>query len=274
MHARTDVTVTHDTDHGVKGVDQMAPEDLRHRDPVTTPRATDDTTVVVEHEHDRDDVARDGDDRVVELEARDRFGGLSFGGSLAGMLAAIAATLVIGGIVGAAIGGIAYETGLEDANGDEFAIGSVAAGLVVLFVSFLIGGWVAGRIARYDGVRNGAMVAVWFLVLAAVLTALGAWAASEYDVLVAADLPNWFDRWFNADELTAGAVVSGVVAIVVIFAGAMLGGALGARYHRRADRFLVDRTRDRADGGYTTAPGRPIGTSRRVDDDDLDRRRV
>ncbi|MEX0754069.1 MAG: hypothetical protein WD206_05045 [Actinomycetota bacterium] len=184
------------------------------------------------------------DERLVRLEARDRFGGISFAGSLAGMLAAIAATLLIGGIIGAAIGGIAFETGLENADGEELSIGAVIVGILVLFVAFTIGGWVAGRIARYDGIRNGAMTAVWFLVLGAILAALGAWAAVEYNVLVAADLPNWFDRWFNTDEVTTGAVISGIVAIVAVFTGGILGGLWGERYHRKADRYLVDRARD------------------------------
>ena len=202
----------------------------------------------------------DRDERVVRLEARKRFGGISFGGSLAGMLAALAATLVIGGVVGAAIGGIAFETGLEDTVGDELAIGAVVAGIAVLFLAFAIGGWVAGRIARYNGLRNGAMVGVWFLVLGATLAALGVWAADEYNVLVQADLPNWFDRWFAADELTVGAVVSGLIAIVALFVGAMLGGLWGERYHRKADRFLVERARyDRA------VDGRLSGTTVRDD---------
>ncbi|MEX2274558.1 MAG: YrzE family protein [Actinomycetota bacterium] len=198
------------------------------------------------------------DERVVRLEARSRFGGISFGGSLAGMLTALAATLVLGGLVGAAIGGIAYETGVEDAAGNELTIGSVIAGIAVLFLAFAIGGWVAGRIARYDGLRNGAMVAVWFLALGAILTALGAWAAAEYNVLVQADLPNWFDRWFTTDQVTAGAVISGIVAIVVAFIGGMLGALWGERYHRKADRYLVERARVEHEGAVDGTDRTPM----------------
>jgi hypothetical protein len=187
--------------------------------------------------------APDRDDEVVRVEARERFGGISVGGVLSGTLAAIAATLLLGGLVGAAIGGIAYETGVEDANGDQLTVGSLIAGIVVLLVAFAIGGWVAARIARYDGVRNGTAVAVVFLVLGALLAGLGTWAEQEYNVLGAAELPNWFDRWFTDDQVTIGAVISGIAAVIAMFAGAMLGGLWGERFHRSADRYLVDRAR-------------------------------
>ena len=43
------------------------------------------------------------------------------------------------------------------------------AGLVTLFVACLIGGWVAGRLARRRGGLHGLVVALWLVLLAAVL---------------------------------------------------------------------------------------------------------
>src|SRR5829696_1667259 len=110
------------------------------------------------------------------------------------------------------------------------------ASLVALFLAYFVGGWAAARIARYDGVRNGLMTGVWTLLLAAILAVLGATLGSEYDVLSKVDLPNWFSR----DALTAGAIVSGVVAVIAMFGGGALGGSRGDRYHRRADAAILD----------------------------------
>jgi uncharacterized protein (TIGR02271 family) len=143
------------------------------------------------------------------------------------MLVAIGMLLLLGGIAGAAIGSIAYQTGLRG-NLADISIGSLITGLVVLFVAFLLGGWAAGRIARYDGGRNGVMVAVWFLVPSAILAGLGIWLGEEYNVVGRVNLPNWFDAWFSTDDVTTGAVISGIAAVVVALAGGFSEG-YGAR---------------------------------------------
>jgi hypothetical protein len=193
------------------------------------------------------DVDREEDRTVVLSEARERFGGVSISGSFIGMLTALAMTFLLGGLAAAIIGAVGYETGVET-NGEELTIAGLIAGVAVLFLSFLIGGWTAGRIARYNGATNGAMTVVWLLVLGAVLAAAGAWIAAEYNVLDNANVPNWFGRWFTDDQVTLGAIVSGLVAMALAFLGAILGGAMGERYHRKADRYIADRMVDERDG--------------------------
>jgi ABC-type transport system involved in cytochrome c biogenesis permease subunit len=168
--------------------------------------------------------------------ARERFGGVDFPASLVGMLTALATVVLLGGLVGAVIGAIGYQTGVSGDNVEDISIASLIAGLAVLFVAYLVGGWTAGRIARYDGARNGLMTAVWTIVLAAVLSALAAFFGSEYDVLANVDLPQWFDR----DAVTTAAIISGVVAIAAMLVGGLLGGLWGTRYHRLADETLLD----------------------------------
>ena len=140
--------------------------------------------------------------------ARDRFGGIDLPASLVGMLTAIAVLVLLGGIVGAAIGAIGYQTGLSGDNVEDISLASLIGGLVVLAIAYLVGGWTAGRIARYDGARNGLMTAVWTIVLAGALSALAAWFGSEYDVFANVQLPQWFDR----DALTSTALASGLAA--------------------------------------------------------------
>ncbi|MBA2360690.1 MAG: hypothetical protein H0V79_07160 [Actinobacteria bacterium] len=167
--------------------------------------------------------------------ARERFGGIDIPASIVGMLTALSTVLILAGLVGAAIGVVGYQTGLEE-SAEDLSIGSLIGGVAILFVAYLIGGWAAGRIARYDGARNGFATGVWTLIFAAILAALGAWAGSEYDVFENVQLPQWFD----ADALTTTAIISGIAAVAAMFAGGILGGLWGERYHRRADATIAN----------------------------------
>ena len=166
--------------------------------------------------------------------ARDRFGGLDWPATLVGTLTAIALLILLGGLIGAAIGVIGYQTGLKDAT-DDLSVASLIGGLLTLFIAFLTGGWAAGRMARYDGARNGLMTAVWAIVLAAALSALAAIFGAEYDVFRNVQLPQFFSR----DALTIGAIVSAMLAAAVMLVGGLLGGKWGERYHRRADATIL-----------------------------------
>jgi hypothetical protein len=167
---------------------------------------------------------------------RERFGGIDLPASLVGMLTALAMAALLSGLVAAAVGEIGYQTGLNGNDVADISLASLIGGVVVLFVSYLVGGWAAGRIARYDGARNGLMTGIWTLVLAAVLAALAAGLGDDYNVLSQVDMPQWFDR----DALTATAIVTGAVAVAAMLLGGVLGGLSGTWYHRRADRTLLN----------------------------------
>jgi CBS domain containing-hemolysin-like protein len=189
---------------------------------------------------DRDADARDARVRDVSVRdarrdpgvraARQTFGGLDLPATLVGTLTALAVLILLGGLVGAAIGAVGYQTGLKGAA-EELSIASLIGGLIVLFIAFLVGGWAAGRMARYDGARNGLVTAVWAIVLAAVLSALAALFGAQYDVFRNVELPQFFTR----DALTLGGIVSALVAIAVMLVAGLLGGKWGERYHRRVD---------------------------------------
>ena len=176
------------------------------------------------------------------VDTRQRYGGFDAGASLAGMLAALGVTVLLGGVLGG-IGTIGYQLDLERGT-DQLSAGGLAGGLVTLLVAFLIGGWVAGRIGRYDGGRNGLMTAVWFILLAGALALLGAWLGDRYDVFGSLQVPHWFSD--NATTTTA--ILTGVIAAVVMLGAGFVGGIVGARYHTRADAYLAAEQRDRITG--------------------------
>ncbi len=169
------------------------------------------------------------------VEARRSFGGIDVPATLGGTAAAIGTAALVAGLLAGA-GTIGYQRGL--AGNEELSVGGLVAGLVTLLIAFLAGGWVAGRMARYDGGRNGVLTAVWFLLLAALMSGLGAWLGREYDVFPSLRLP----QWFSADARTGAAVATGLVALAVMLLAGWLGGHLGSRYHRKADA-LISTTR-------------------------------
>ncbi len=203
--------------------------------------------------HDRDVVApgvrvSDANGDVGVAEARHRFGGVDIPATLAGMLAALGTAVLLGGLLSGA-GAFGYQLGLKDAA-TKLSLGGLIGGLVTLFLAFLIGGWVAGRVARYSGALNGLLTALWFVLLAAATAALGAWAGDKYNVFSNVNLPQWFSR--NAQG--AAAILSGLVALAVMLGAGWLGGWLGERYHRRADS-VVTGTRP----GAIAEPRRVVG---------------
>ncbi|WP_249933107.1 hypothetical protein [Blastococcus sp. CCUG 61487] len=169
---------------------------------------------------------------------RERFGGLSWGAAFFGWLSANGLAVLLIALLGA--GGVAFGLARGVDTADEAAeraetigLGGAIAVLVVLFLAYLAGGYVAGRMARFDGVRQG--VAVWLigLVVVLVLAAAGAIAGAQYNVLEELDLPR-----IPIDEGTAttGGVITLVAILVATLLGAVLGGKVGERFHRKVDR--------------------------------------
>ncbi len=199
-----------------------------------------DTAVVTTH-HQPVDAVDEGDRAGLDA-ARSRYGGLDVPASLAGTLVALAMLLLLAGLASAAFGVLAFNTETTDLAGnvEELTLGALIAAGVVIFLAFVIGGWSAGRMSRYNGALNGSMVAVWFVVLMVILAILGVVAGDTYNLfdnlrVAEASLPNWF----STDDVTTGALVSSVAFAGVMIIGAILGGIWGTRLHRKADRTIV-----------------------------------
>ena len=109
---------------------------------------------------------------------------------------------------------------------------------VILFVSYYCGGYVAGRMARFDGARQGVAVWLWALAIAVVFALLVVAAGTRFNVL---STLNSFPR-IPVDEgtLTTGGTIVLIAGALITLAGAVLGGVAGMRYHRRVDRAVLD----------------------------------
>ena len=187
------------------------------------------------HEH-------EGRRAVVERQ-HERFGGVKVVCAFFGWMTATGMTLLLTALVaaaGAGVGLVSSASEVADAaqnNGisaEEIGWAGVILVLVVVFVSYYSGGYVAGRMARFDGIRQGIAVFGWAVVAAIVVAVLGAVAGSQYDVL---DNLNAFPRIpgdLSEISLAAGVALVGVVLAALV--GSMLGGLAGMHFHRKVDR--------------------------------------
>lgn len=177
-------------------------------------------------------------------EVYERFGKTDLVASVTGMFAGLGVLVFLGALIAAGAATIDYQLNMinEDGTLDEASIVGLVVAAIVVFVSFIVGGFAAGRMARYSGGLNGFGAGLWLILLLAVFAALGAWVGTEYNVFNQLDLPNWFGQ-IDADDLTAMAVVASAVLIVATLAGGYIGGRLGETYHTRVDAALVDAAR-------------------------------
>jgi hypothetical protein len=174
-------------------------------------------------------------DTMAALRAhqRDRFGGFSWGSDLLGWLAAAGLAGILAGIVAAA--GAAL--GLTKGSTEEIGLGGGIALIAVLFVSYIAGGYAAGRMARFDGARQGFGVWLWGILIAGAVALLAVLAGQKYNVLDQLNLPRIPVDQGTLTRAGAIALAAGLLASLI---GAVIGGTMGARWHRRVDRTVID----------------------------------
>lgn len=179
-------------------------------------------------------------ENVIERE-KARFGGMKFGSAFFGWLTATGTAVILtailaatGTVIGLGNNADASEVG-DAAAANAGTIGVVGAIVVavILLVAYYCGGYVAGRMARFDGVKQGVAVWLWAIIIAVVLAIIGLIAGSQFNVL--ANLNSFPRIPVNEGALTVGSIVTAVVALILSLVGAILGGLAGMRYHRRVD---------------------------------------
>jgi hypothetical protein len=170
------------------------------------------------------------------------FGGIKWGAAFFGWLSANGLAVLLIALLSATGVALGLARGVDSADEaaeqvETLGIGGGIAIFVVLFLAYLAGGYVAGRMARFDGARQG--VAVWLvgLLVVLVLAAAGAILGAQYNVLQQLNLPR-----IPIDEGTAttAGIITLVVILLVTLLGALIGGKVGERYHRKVDRAGFD----------------------------------
>ncbi len=176
------------------------------------------------------------DTRTVVAAQRSRFGGIKWGSAFFGWLAAMGTAVLLGALVTlvAAATGTAVAPGVVVPAQGNGLLGVVVT-LAVVFVAYYCGGYVAGRMARFGGAKQGVAVWLWSIVGSVVVGLVGLVAGDR--IGAAYGLPRLV---VDPSGWTVAGVVAVAVALVVALVGAALGGLGGMVFHRRVDRTAVD----------------------------------
>lgn len=161
-------------------------------------------------------------------------GGVSAGAILTGVLVAFGAMFLLSGIVAGVLVALdVLDEGVETARAIEVGVGAGIALVVTQLLSYMWGGYAAGRMGRGAGIGNGLAVPLVAILLAlivgAVVAALG--ATAQFNLPFSeARLP------VEDDFLIDFGVGIGIASLVAMFLGGAIGGALGARWHTKLER--------------------------------------
>jgi len=173
---------------------------------------------------------------------KERFGGIKVGSAFFGWLTATGMAVLLTALVAAAgtAVGLASNTDVNEAvnqaaqNTGTVGLVGIIVLLVILFLSYYCGGYVAGRMARFNGAKQGLMVWIWALIAAVVVAILGVVAGQQFNVL--ANLNSFPRIPINEGQLTTTSIIAAIVVAAVALVGAVLGGLAGMRFHRKVDR--------------------------------------
>jgi hypothetical protein len=205
---------------------------MTHRGPATMGR------------RDRDYNDRDYYD--TDTVARREYGGFNFGAAFFGWIVASGIAVMLTALLAAAGSAVA----LTSANGGLQTIGNsvtnnadtvgLVSGLLMLMalaIAYYAGGYVAGRMSRFDGARQGLGTWLMGLIVAIELGALGAAFGAKYNLLQGLNLPH---LPVGQGSLTGAGLVTLLLALAVTLGAAMLGGKTGENYHRKIDEVAVE----------------------------------
>jgi hypothetical protein len=176
--------------------------------------------------------------RLQESQRRQReeFGGLNWGSGFFGWLVAVGIATLLTALLsaaGAAVGLTKVSSQQASASADTVGIIGGVLLLVILLVAYYAGGYVAGRMSRFSGPRQGLAVWIIGLVVTVILAAAGALLGAKYNVLGQLNLPR-----IPVDEgsLTTGGLIALAAIVIGTLLAAIAGGKAGTHFHRKVDR--------------------------------------
>lgn len=172
---------------------------------------------------------------------KEAFGGMKFGAAFFGWLSATGMLVLLSALAAAIAAAVGLSNNadlgqaLNQVGTDQSAgIAGAIIALAVLLIAYFAGGYVAGRMARFNGLKQGLAVWIWGLIISAVVIVLGLIFGNDISALTQANalapLPESFDEINPMTWLTVG------LSLAVALVGALLGGLAGMRYHRRIDK--------------------------------------
>jgi hypothetical protein len=172
---------------------------------------------------------------VAPVPVRERFGGSKLGAAFFGWLVAIGMTVLLTGVVALVVAAMGRNLGSVPFVADAANVGLKGMGTaaVVLAIAYFFGGYVAGRLARFDGARNGLLAWLLGLIVAMLAAVAATVVGASTNLAATVHLPT---IPVDVSALTVSGAIVLALTVVVTALTAALGGRLGERFHRRVDR--------------------------------------
>ena len=175
-----------------------------------------------------------------EDRLRDMYGGVDWLASFLGFVFSLVLGAVFSSVTGLLLVPFGFSPDFSDGQLGASVITGLAVLAVLIFLTYFFGGYVAGRLARFDGGRNGAMVLAWTFIVVLILTLVAVVFKGFLPDGIAAGVVNLAQATASTLSDLSGAGVAGIVAasgaVLVALLGGFFGGRLGSRYHTEIDR--------------------------------------
>jgi hypothetical protein len=167
-------------------------------------------------------------------------GPVSIASVFAGTLVAFGAAVLLLALAAAIAGGAGVNVDIQSNNWRDAGVagGAILAG--VLLLSYLFGGYSAGRMARRRGLLHGVLVFVTSLVAVGVATVVARLLTdADADTILrnlrSVGVPTTGSEW--RDVVT----VAGIGSLAAMLVGSVVGGRVGERWHTRLMRRALGR---------------------------------
>lgn len=203
--------------------------------------------------------------RGAVIEAR---GGVSGGAILTGVVVAFGAMFLLSALVGGVLTALGInETDITTGEAVDAGIGAGIALVVAQFLSYLWGGYTAGRMGRGAGFGNGLLVPIVAILVAVLVGAVAAALGATANL----NLPFTTNRLpLENDYLVNWGIGIGIASVIAMFIGGIVGGTLGSRWHTKLERNVYDEAD--ATGMATPVATAPGATATHTDRGSIDLR--
>jgi hypothetical protein len=167
---------------------------------------------------------------------RAEYGGINWGAAFFGWLVAVglgSLLVAIAAAAGTAVGLTEVSSTEAEANAETITLGGAIVLVAVLMIAYYCGGYVAGRMSRFDGARQGFGAWLFGIAVTILLAVAAVILGSEYNVLEQLNLPS---LPVGESTLTTGGAIALAAIVLGTLLAAVVGGKAGERYHRKIDR--------------------------------------
>lgn len=175
--------------------------------------------------------------RLKEIMRQSRHDGFHLGAAFFGWLVSNSVAVLLITLLSALGGAFALTANTIDgqvaSNAATISFGGAILLILVLGVAYYAGGYVAGRMSRFDGGRQGLGVWVVGIIMTILIAATGLLLGTGFNAWQQLNVPS---IPLDGRDFTIGGLMTLIIIVVLTAIAAVLGGRAGERYYRRLDR--------------------------------------